>query len=117
MGLIDYVGRIPRTGRHFPAGVNRNTDSGNGGIVGRTAQKSGDIRRWDGPAEEVALSLGASVGLEIGQLSGVLDAFGSGCQAKSFCKAKDRADDHLAVFALVEARDKAAINLDLIEVK
>src|SRR5471032_908683 len=91
--------------------------SGGGRIVSRAIDQRRDIICWHGLAEKVALTLGAAVGLEIGQLSGVLDALGGSRQAKPFCKTEDRANDHLAVLALVETRHKTAVNLDLVEVK
>src|SRR5665213_633975 len=92
-------------------------DSGGNRAEGQTVQKGRDIRRRDGLAEQIALTFGAAVGLEICQLPGVLDAFGGGGQTKSFCKAEDRADDHLTFLALVETRYKASVNLDLVEMK
>jgi len=46
----------------------------------------GDIGGRDGLAEQVTLSLPAAIGLQIGQLRRVFDAFGRGLQAKSLCK-------------------------------
>ncbi len=90
---------------------------GSGRVEGRAIKQGGDIGRRDGLAEQVALPLCASIGLETCQLPGVFDALGRRRQAKSLCKAEDRADDHLAVFALVETRHEAPVNLDLVEMK
>src|SRR5471032_2752716 len=91
--------------------------SGGGRIVSRAIDQRRDIICWHGLVEQIALTLGAAVGLEIGQLSGVLDALGGSRQAKPFCKTEDRANDHLGVVAFIEARHKAAINLDLVQTK
>ena len=55
-------------------------------------EQLGDISGRNGLTEQVALSFGTSIGFEICQLPGVFDTLGSGCQAKTLCKAKDRAN-------------------------
>ena len=93
------------------------SDSGCCRGVGRAVQKDGDLGRGDGLAEQVSLPFGASIGFQICQLPGVFDAFGGRRQAESCCETKDGADDDLGIVAFIEARHKAAINLDLVQTK
>lgn len=93
------------------------SNSGSGRGIRHAVQKSRDVGRRDGFAEQVSLPFRASIGFQICQLPGVFHAFSSSRQAKSFCEAEDGADDYPAIVAFIEARHKAAINLYLVQAK
>src|ERR1700733_14763129 len=91
--------------------------SGSGGVEERAIQQSGNFSRRDGLAEQVALPLRTSVGLETCELGCVFDALGRGRQAQSLRQSEDGADDDQTLITLVEMRHEAPVDLDLVEVK